>query len=350
MERRDNLQSACNYAKGMWIADSHRPLYSGFGCGQWLPPMWSCRLTRRTDFSFEGYRWQPKSCDMPEFVGPKFLRRMQDKTIAFVGDSLGREQFHSLMCMITSGIQKPEVENVGWKYGLVVLPGVLRPDGWAYRFSDTNTTILFYWSATLCYTEPINNTDTASENALHLDRPPTFLSQYLNHFDVLVLNTAHHWNRGKFKANKWLIHVNGKRNKDKKLARMRNTKKYAVRSIVKWLDFQIGLHPGLQVFFRTMSPRHFVDGDWDTGGSCNITTPLSRGNEVTEDESGDRVVAEAVKGTKIKLLDITALSELRDEGHMSHYSGSMELGMNDCLHWCLPGIPDTWNEILCAQI
>lgn len=81
---------ACNFAKGRWIADSRRPLYSGFKCKQWLSEMWACRLTQRTDFSYEGYRWQPENCVMPDFSGSEFLRRMQDKTIAFIGDSLGR--------------------------------------------------------------------------------------------------------------------------------------------------------------------------------------------------------------------------------------------------------------------
>lgn len=94
---------------------------------------------------------------------------MQDKTIAFIGDSLGREQFQSLMCMVTGGMEKPEVEDVGWKYSLVKKRGAVRPDGWAYRFPDTNTKILYYWSASLCRVQPINITDPATEFAMHLD-------------------------------------------------------------------------------------------------------------------------------------------------------------------------------------
>ncbi|MBA0697393.1 hypothetical protein Goari_020934, partial [Gossypium aridum] len=70
-----SLQNAdCNFAKGRWVADSKRPLYSGFGCKQWLSVMWACRLTQRTDFSFEGYRWQPKNCKMKKFNRFSFLR------------------------------------------------------------------------------------------------------------------------------------------------------------------------------------------------------------------------------------------------------------------------------------
>ena len=52
------------------------------------------------------------------------------------------------------------------------------------------------------------------------------------------------------------------------------------------------------------------------------------------------------------LLDITMLSVLRKDGHPSIYSGDLspEQRSNparsaDCSHWCLPGLPDTWNQL-----
>lgn len=345
-----STNKVCNYAKGKWLADNSQPLYYGFQCKQWLSEMWACRLTQRTDFSFEGYRWQPENCKMPKFKRSSFLRRMQDKTIAFIGDSLGRQQFQSLMCMATGGEYSPRVENVGKEYGLVKARGAIRPDGWAYRFPDTNTTILYYWSASLSDLVPLNTSDPATNIAMHLDRPPAFLRRYLHRFNVIVLNTGHHWNRGKLNANRWVMHVNGKPNKDKKRAQIANAKNFTIHSIVKWVDSQLPSHPDLKAFFRTISPRHFLNGDWNTGGSCDNTTPLSRGAEVVQDGSHDSVVEHALKGTKVKILDITALSELRDEGHISRYSIRGTPGVNDCLHWCLPGIPDTWNELLTAQL
>lgn len=343
--------TGCNYAKGRWVVDRRRPLYSGFGCKQWLSDVWACRLTQRTDFSYEGYRWQPEECEMPEFEGSDFLERMQDKTIAFVGDSLGRQQFQSLMCMVTSGEEMPEIENVGWKYGLTKTLGAVRPDGWAYRFPHTNTTILYYWSATLCDLEPININDTFfTDFAMHLDRPPAFLKQYLHQFDVLILNTGHHWVRPKFRANRWVLHLNEKPIEGRHLVALRKVKKFAIYSIVRWVDSQMTWRPRLKTFFRTISPRHFFGGDWDTGGRCDNTTPLAGGNEVKQDESSDSIVGNAVKGTKVKILDITAISQLRDEGHISWYGLTASDGAQDCLHWCLPGIPDTWNELLCAQV
>jgi len=51
---------------------------------------------------------------------------------------------------------------------------------------------------------------------------------------------------------------------------------------------------------------------------------------------------------KVYLLDITLLSQLRKDAHPSAYSG--DHAGNDCSHWCLPGLPDTWNELLNAAL
>lgn len=342
----------CNYAKGKWVFDDSWPLYSGSDCKQWLSPMWACRLTQRKDFEYEKLRWQPNGCSAEPFTASKFLTRMRNKTLAFVGDSLGRQQFQSLMCMVTSGEKRPDVLNVGYEYGLVKARGAIRPDGWVYRFPSTNTTILYYWSASLCNLEPIDISNSTTDIAMHLDRPPAFLHNFLHKFDVLVLNTGHHWNKDKLKANRWIMHIGGNPNTDinKGITDIVDAKNFTVYSIVKWVNTQLPKYPGLKVFFRSISPRHFFNGDWNTGGTCDNITPLSRGKEVLQDYSSDGIAAGAVNGTNVKLLDITALSQLRDEGHISGYSIRPATGMQDCLHWCLPGIPDTWNDILFAQL
>ncbi|KAE8662597.1 Protein trichome birefringence-like 38 [Hibiscus syriacus] len=64
-------------------------------------------------------------------------------------------------------------------------------------------------------------------------------------------------------------------------------------------------------------------------------------------QSATTIVNEVLKNmlTPVVLLDITRLSQLRKDGHPSIYSGLMG---NDCSHWRLAGVPDTWNEILYA--
>lgn len=51
---------------------------------------------------------------------------------------------------------------------------------------------------------------------------------------------------------------------------------------------------------------------------------------------------------KVEFLNITYLAEFRKDGHPSIYylQPGMVAFVQDCSHWCLPGVPDTWNEIL----
>lgn len=54
--------------------------------------------------------------------------------------------------------------------------------------------------------------------------------------------------------------------------------------------------------------------------------------------------------TPVTFLNITSFSEFRIDGHPSVYGKKpgMRYGssIQDCSHWCLPGVPDTWNELL----
>eukprot|EP00252_Welwitschia_mirabilis_P004538 TRINITY_DN14868_c0_g1_i2.p1 TRINITY_DN14868_c0_g1~~TRINITY_DN14868_c0_g1_i2.p1 ORF type:complete len:536 (+),score=67.78 TRINITY_DN14868_c0_g1_i2:322-1929(+) len=343
-------KTGCDYSEGKWVYDERRPLYSGTMCKRWLSGMWACRLTQRTDFAYEKYKWKPARCDMPEFKGYHFLSRMKDKTLAFIGDSLGRQQFQSMMCVITGGEDSPDVEDIGSKYGLVRAPHAIRPDGWAFRFPKTNTTVLYYWSASLCLIEPLNHDDPHTDYAMHLDRPASFLRDNLHRFDVVVLNTGHHWNRGKLNANRWRMYANGEPLTGRRALGIGKAHNLTVHSVVKWLDTQLPVYPKLRAFMRTISPRHFFNGDWDSGGRCDNTRTLSGMEQALQKRVTDPVSESAVRGTRVELLDITGISQLRDEAHLSKYSPTTKNGSQDCLHWCLPGVPDTWNELLFAQL
>lgn len=144
------------------------------------------------------------------------------------------------------------------------------------------------------------------------------------------------------------MYVGGKPNTNRRIANIGGAKNLTIYSVVSWVNSQLPKHPGLKAFLRSISPRHFFNGEWNTGGTCDSTTPGSL--EVLQNESSDPIAAGAVKGTNVKLLDVTGLSLVRDEGHISRYSIRAAPGMQDCLHWCLPGVPDTWNELLFAQI
>lgn len=77
------------------------------------------------------------------------------------------------------------------------------------------------------------------------------------------------------------------------------------------------------------------------------TRPATSSTHVVGSQPAAAIVKEVLKNmsTPVILLDITRLSEMRKDGHPSIYTG---LKGNDCSHWCLAGVPDTWNQLLYA--
>ena len=72
-------------------------------------------------------------------------------------------------------------------------------------------------------------------------------------------------------------------------------------------------------------------------------------------------VTQSMKVVPVNFLNITTLSEFRKDAHTSVYTirqGKMltpeqqadPATYADCIHWCLPGLPDTWNEFHYTRI
>lgn len=43
-------------------------------------------------------------------------------------------------------------------------------------------------------------------------------------------------------------------------------------------------------------------------------------------------------------LHVTPMGAFRSDGHVGKFS--YDVSVPDCSHWCLPGVPDAWNEML----
>ena len=63
---------------------------------------------------------------------------------------------------------------------------------------------------------------------------------------------------------------------------------------------------------------------------------------------------EHLRGMGVQLLDITGMSNYRKDAHCSIYNmetkDPLHLINQDCSHWCLPGLPDAWNELLLTSL
>lgn len=103
------------------------------------------------------------------------------------------------------------------------------------------------------------------------------------------------------------------------------------------------------------SPSEWSAGATTAGKSCYGETSPMTGTTYPGTYPDQMKVVEAVMRDMNNppfLLDITTLSAMRKDAHPSIYSGDLtpEQRANpdhsaDCSHWCLPGLPDTWNQL-----
>lgn len=137
--------------------------------------------------------------------------------------------------------------------------------------------------------------------------------------------------------------------------------KRGMRTWLSWLKKNVDPNK-TTVFFRSISPTHTARkyDQW----CYNETRPKKYDSyELGSAKSLVGVIERLIKGIKtlqVKYLNITKLSEYRIDAHPSIYtteSNSLtkklednRSGFLDCSHWCLPGLPDTWNRLLCFNI
>lgn len=94
-----NCTGTCNLYQGKWVLDSAGPLYTNNSCPI-ITQMQNCQGNGRPDKEYENWRWKPEECVLPRFDARKFLELMRGKTLAFVGDSVARNQMESLVCLL----------------------------------------------------------------------------------------------------------------------------------------------------------------------------------------------------------------------------------------------------------
>ncbi|KAI3945208.1 hypothetical protein MKX01_034969 [Papaver californicum] len=342
----------CNIFKGEWIWNPNATYYTNTTCNQ-IHNHQNCMKYGRPDTDFLKWRWKPNDCELPIFDPFEFLETVREKSLAFVGDSVGRNQMQSLLCLL-SKVEKP-----------VDVSYTTDEQFKRWNYPSYNFTIATFWTPYLVRTkqaEADGPTNTGLFN-LYLDEYDLDWTTQIDEFDYIIISAGHWFYRPA------MFYENGK------LVGCF----YCLKEGVKSLEMSYGYGKAFETAFRainsspnfkgitylrTFAPSHFENGIWNEGGNCLRKKPLKSSEIKLDDRAlslynaqvdAYKVAEEEGKknGKQFRLLDTTQPTLLRPDGHPSSYGHWPEENVtlyNDCVHWCLPGPIDSWSDFLLEML
>ncbi|CAO2838995.1 unnamed protein product [Amaranthus hypochondriacus] len=358
IDSKESVASECDLYHGEWFYDSAGPLYTSSSCPI-ITQMQKCQENGRPDKEYENWRWRPTQCELPRFNATKFLELMRGKTLAFVGDSVARNQMESLTCLL-------------WQAEVPKNRGNRHMQRWNFRSYDVM--IVRVWSSWL-----VNVTSEALGGIpegvpkLHLDVPDETFMRHIPKFDVVVLSSGHWFAKQSiYVLNNEIVGTQLWPPPANLPMKINNVEAFAI-SVDTSLTAMV-THPnftGLTIL-RAYSPDHYEGGAWNTGGSCTGKVGPTSPGQLVENKFTNSMHEKQVSGfnkaikkqtnrSKLKLMDITEPFSYRPDGHPGPYRSPdpnkiTQRGPDgkpppqDCLHWCMPGPIDTWNEFLLEVI
>ncbi|RCV08180.1 hypothetical protein SETIT_1G305400v2 [Setaria italica] len=346
---------ACDLTRGQWVPDDEAPYYTNLTC-PFIDDLQNCMKFGKPSLEFMRWRWQPDGCDLPRFDAARFLEAMRGKSMAFVGDSLARNHLKSLLCILSQVAQPVEVLTTA---EIDVTGRAVRRD---FHYGSHGFNVSLFWSPFLVKANLSNAEPGLGLWDMHLDTPDARWAAHISDFDYIVLSGTNWFFRPSvYREGGRVVGRNGGAAHDAATEMpVSGAVRAAFRTALGAIAAREGFHG--KALVRTVTPAHFENGEWNTGGDCVRERPFRRGERdrdavVAEfraaqvDALRDTAATSKRKGAELRLLDITEAMELRPDGHPSRYGhppgGSVEGSfVVDCLHWCLPGPVDLWSELL----
>ncbi|QHO24781.1 hypothetical protein HN51_048289 [Arachis hypogaea] len=345
-------EEECNFANGKWVFNnSIKPLYTDKSC-PYISRPFSCVKNGRVDSHYINWEWQPQHCTLPQFDPKLALKKLQGKRLLFVGDSLQQNQWESFICMVEWII--PEDQKSMKRRNVHSV----------FQAKEYNASIEFYWAPMLVE----SNTEffVVRDPLKKIVKVDSIMERAKNWtgVDILVFNSYVWWMNPPVIKTLWGSFGNGDDGYEELDAKIAYN--LGLRTWANWIDSTINPNK-TRVFFTTMSPIHTRSSDWgkkDDMKCLNETKPVTKKNHwgSGSDKGMMSVVAKVVKKMKVAVtfINITQISEYRIDAHSSVYTETWgrlltkEEKSNpqnaDCVHWCLPGLPDTWNTIFLTML
>ncbi|KAL5196201.1 Protein trichome birefringence-like 1 [Glycine soja] len=346
----------CDMYEGSWVRDDSYPLYNAGSC-PYIDEPFNCFRNGKRENMYEKYRWQPKNCNVPSemsnvrrFKANEMLEMLRGKRLVFVGDSLNRNMWESLVCVLRNSVKD--------KSRLFEASGreEFRTEGsYSFIFQDYNCSVEFFRSVFLVQEWEIPDQKGSTKETLRLDLLERSCDKYKD-ADVLIFNTGHWWTHEKRIEGKGYYqegdHIYGQMNVEEAFHK-------ALLTWAQWIDSNVDPKK-TTVFFRGYSPSHFRGGEWNSGGKCdNETEPMESESDLETPEMMMTIdsVIKKMK-TPVFYLNITKMTYFRRDAHpslfrnenMTEETKRYMLSHQDCSHWCLPGVPDLWNELVYAHL
>ncbi|CAM6075840.1 unnamed protein product [Sphagnum tenellum] len=420
-------KQVCDLSNGTWVQDFGAALaYTNDTC-KYITGHQNCMTNGRMDTEFLYWRWKPSTCELPQIDARTTLESLRGKSLVFVGDSIARNQFQSLLCILSQAEDPTHLyHDEDWRDHIYVFP--------SYSF-----TLSVRWSPYLVRQiekeipvmasggdDDNNSTTTTQVMIAHLDLDlleETWVQAVVG-ADIVVISSGQWWSKagvyledGKIvgchlcspqllpelkeeQQQQDPVHEEGAPQGDagsvrKSIMGFHDAYRRALHNVLEGV-LSIPGYKGITMF-RSFAPDHFENGSWDSGGSCPRTVPggvpfdsftekmyqiqieefhklvsshgsllnessssnssmsSQLGSKEEEDKNG--LVAAVVTTSRLKLVDITNLAQIRADGHPNAYRmyqpfAKENVGriQNDCLHWCLPGPIDVWNDVLMESL
>ncbi|KAL3654885.1 hypothetical protein CASFOL_000671 [Castilleja foliolosa] len=354
----NNSSKACNLFSGKWVYDNiSYPLYNEKKC-TFLDYEFGCVENGRKDLKYQNWRWQPHTCDLPRFNSTALLEKIKGKKLVFVGDSLNRNQWTSMLCLLQQHLSvSPKTSNRGPE----------RIDNLYYHHvAEYNATIGFYWSPMLVE----SNCDEIKPNRNwpHVARIKSIErhGKYWIDADILVFDSFAWWMTYEITI-LWGSFGSPHAVYKTKMNRLRRYE-IALSTWSDWVEVHVN-RTRTKLFFMSASPFRPGRTRWSTDPSCyKKSEPTFNESYVSSFMNRDMMyIVESTiekllrRGVKVEYLNITELSAHREDAHpatdrlirnptLTKDQWKNPAIYSDCLHWCLPGVPDIWNEILYAYI